>query len=378
MKILMLNYEFPPLGGGAGRATLNISRELVKLGHEVDIITSGYKKFKKFEKINGANVYKVKTHRKSIHEVGYLAMLEYVIKGWFLYRKLIKQNKYDVIHSFFSIPSGIIPYLGKILYKKDYIVSLRGTDVPGYDKTQFQLVQRLLEPLNIKIWKNAKSVVTLSSGLTALAKKSLEINYKTVYNGIDTQVFKFMNLPKKHKKFGLVTVSRLLKRKGIHHVLEALKELNDDQITLDIYGMGNYESELKTQVINLNLGKQVFFREYVENQKLYKTLNKHDAFILPSLTESFGLVLLEAMACGLPVIASSVGGIPEIVEDGINGVLVEPGNVSQIKEAIMKLKENPKLREKMQKANLKRVKTHFTWESVAKKYLKIYNQVIKT
>lgn len=374
MKILMLNYEFPPLGGGAGKATFNIAKELANLGHDVDVITSGYGEFRSFEEIFGIQVFKVKTHRRSIHDVGYFAMIEYVFKGWTLYKKLIRQNNYDIIHSFFSIPTGIIPYLGKILYGKDYIVSLRGSDVPGYDPTQFKLAHILLKSLNMKIWKNAKAIVALSNGLRKIAAKNTSKRIDVIYNGINQSNFCRKKQHKKTKIFKMVSVCRLLKRKGIQNVIKAMQQIDDKNILLDIYGTGNYEKKLQRIIAKTGMKDQVKLKGYVSNDKLCSILNKYDLFVHPSLTEALGNTFLEAMASGLPIIGSNVGGIPEVVIQGENGVLVEPNNVKMIKNGIIWMKKNPDVMKKMSSKNAKRIIEHFSWNRIAREYLKLYHE----
>jgi glycosyltransferase involved in cell wall biosynthesis len=373
MRILILNYEFPPLGGGAGRATLNIAKELVKQGHQVDIITSKYNDHTP-RKDSKATIYSVNTHRKSIHDVGLLAIVEYLVKGWFIYRKLVKKNDYDAIHAFFSIPTGIITYLGKKLYGKKYIVSLRGSDVPGYDPDMFPILQKMLIGLNRKIWKNAETVVANSNGLKKIAEQTEKMRFGVIHNAANTDLFKPANKKKQGKTLRLVTVCRILKRKGLQHVIQALKQIEQEDITLDIYGTGEYEEELKELVKEKQLQRKVLFHGFKPSKEIAKKLNEADVFIHPSLTEAFGMVFAEAMACGLPIIATRVGGIPEIVEDGKNGFLVKPGDVQGLKKAIQKLKGNPTLMKQMGKDSLKKVKERFSWEKVAQAYLKEYQK----
>ncbi len=375
MRILILNYEFPPLGGGAGRATCNIAKELIKKGHQVDIITSKYKQHTPRTETK-ARIFAVKTHRKSIHNVGLIAMVEYLFKGWFIYRKLIKQQNYDAIHTFFSIPTGIIPYIGKKLYGKEYIISLRGSDVPGYDPSMFPLLQKILVGLNRQIWKEATAVITNSKGLKKIAEKTEKMDFGVIYNAANTDIFKpIAKKQRKDKTLRLITVCRVLKRKGLQHVLQAIKEINREDITLDVYGTGDYEENLKELSKQYNLQEKVFFHGFKPSKEIAKKLNNADVFIHPSLTESFDMVFAEAMACGLPIIASSVGGIPEIVENGKNGILVKPADVEGIKKAILKLKKNPSLREQIEKNNLKKAKEQLSWKKVTQAYLKEYQKI---
>ncbi|VAW33849.1 hypothetical protein MNBD_DELTA03-1713, partial [hydrothermal vent metagenome] len=108
MKILLLNYEFPPMGGGAGNATYNIARELAKLGHHVDVLTSKIKPQKERETIAGFNVYRVSSWRKGIHDCGIRGAYSFLFFAGFKLQQLIRSNQYDILHYFFSLPTGLL------------------------------------------------------------------------------------------------------------------------------------------------------------------------------------------------------------------------------------------------------------------------------
>jgi glycosyltransferase involved in cell wall biosynthesis len=377
MKILMLNHEFPPMGGGAGRATFNIAKELYKMGHQVDILTSAYKNYTRDEVIDGVQIYRVQSKKKHILETDLVGILLYTIFGMNKFRKLLKQNDYDLTHSFFSIPAGIISLFGNKVYGIPYVVSLRGSDVPNYDPYKLNYIHKISKPLTKLIWKNAIKTVALSNGLKDIALKTdPTLNFAVVYNGIDTTIFKRLKRKNESENVKLICVARLLKRKGIHHLLLALSQMNLNNVELLIVGTGNFENELKGLSAKFNLNKTVSFFGYCNNYKLPELYSGADIFVLPSLTESFGIVFAEAMACGLPIIGTTAGGIPEVVRNGENGVLVPPGNVNKLKNALVKLINNNELRKKMGEKSIKIVQENFTWNKIAKDYLQIYEEVI--
>ena len=376
MKILMLNHEFPPVGGGAGRATFNIAKELHKMGHEVDILTSSYADHKQDEVIEGVRIYRVKSRKKQIFDTDLLGILIYTFFGTNKLRKLLRQKDYDLTHSFFSMPAGIISLIGKRVYGIPYIVSLRGSDVPNYDPYKLNYMHKISRQLTRLIWRNSKKTVALSHGLKDIALKTYPaLKFDVVYNGIDTTIFKNSKRSKKNDTVRLICVSRLLKRKGIHHLLLALSQMNLNRVELTIVGTGNFERNLKKLVMELNLNKNVSFYGYFDNNKLPELYNEADIFVLPSLTESFGIVFAEAMACGLPIIGTRAGGIPEVVRDGENGILVQPGNVDELKIALEKLIKNKELREKMGEKSVKIIQQNFTWNKIARDYLGIYQEI---
>ncbi|MDR4503209.1 MAG: glycosyltransferase family 4 protein [Candidatus Scalindua sp.] len=375
----MLNYEFPPMGGGAGSATYNIAKELVKMGHSVDVLTSKIENQKAKEVLDGINVFRVFSWRNSIHDCGLKGAYSYLFFAALKIRKLCKKNRYDVLHYFFSLPTGLLSLLPGIHRKIPYIVSLRGSDVPYYDtySRKVHVFHMILKPVNKYIWKRAKKIVALSWGLKLTAQRTApELHMEVIPNGVETDIFKPIDQEKYNSKnLNLITVSRLINRKGINHILEALSKLNDKKITLMVVGIGNYEKNLKDLCKKLMLNDVVTFHGYHPREKLSELYNKADVFILPSLAESFGLVFAEAMACRLPIIGGRTGGVPDLVKEE-NGILVEPGNIKEIQNAILEMRDNIGKRLLMGEANRKRVLNHYSWKYVAKRYFDIYQDTL--
>jgi len=176
----------------------------------------------------------------------------------------------------------------------------------------------------------------------------------------------------------LLFVGGIEPRKGLHYLIRALFLTNKD-VEVTIAGAGSlgrrYEAYLKNMIAKLNVQKQVKFLGIVDEKEKWKLYRFSDAFILPSIHEAFGLVILEAMSVGLPVIASNVGGIPEIIKDGYNGLLFEPRNPKDLAEKINTLLNDSEMRERISR-NAKRSAYGKTWDNVAKKYVEIYENLI--
>jgi len=377
MKLLLLNYEYPPLGGGAGRAMQSIAKQLVEMGHNVDIITSHFE-FTYNENVdNDVKVYSVPSLRKGIHDCGIRGAFTYVFFAYFKMLKLFRYKEYDIIHYYFSLPTAFLSLLPGKHRRVPYIISLRGSDVPNYDiyNKKLELLHKLCLPLTKLIWNRAQAVIAVTTSLkrTALLtcpQQSIDV----IPNGLDTNVFVPMPDAKRNdNKFRLITVSRLIERKGIQYVLKALSEINDNSVSLTIIGEGNYEDELRRMRDNLGLVDSVSFLGFRERTTIPSHLRQNDVFILLSLAEAFGNVIAEAMACGLPIIGTNEGGIPDLVGKE-NGILVEPGNVEQIKSAILAMKSNKEMRIKMGKTNTAKIEMQYKWEKVALAYNRIYEK----
>ena len=365
------------MGGGASNATFNIAKELVELGHSVDVLTSKLHGQSNEEVIHGFNVYRVFSWRKGIHDCGMRGAYTYVLNAYLKLRHLLRYKQYDICHYFFSLPTGLLTLLPGKHRDIPYIVSLRGSDVPNYDPSNkwVEVSHRFLKPLTRQIWKKAKYVIALSDGLRDLALMTVpDQEIRVIGNGIETDIF---TPRRKHRTSSnglhMIAVARLIKRKGLQYIMQALHELNDPSIKLLIIGSGNYEKQLMLFSESLGLNDLVTFYGYCPRKKLPLLYRESDVFILPSTAESFGIVFAEAMACGLPIIGGRVGGVPDLVKKQ-NGILVSPGNVQEIKNAILAFKNNAKMMKDMSKANRNRVCRYYTWKCIAKRYDEYYQK----
>jgi len=381
MRILLLNYEFPPAGGGAGFATMNIGRELVKSGFDVDVLTAVIDNESDGDIIDGMRVFRVPSWRKGLHDCGLSGAYSYAAFAALKRLKLHKSVKYDLEHYFFSLPTGAItltPFAGDM---PPYIVSLRGSDVPGYDpfNANVERLHKILRPVTLRIWRKAAAVVALSNALrdTALITAP-DIDIRVVPNGMDIGKFTAKQVDASRREdqpLRIVTVARLLERKGIQHLLEAIADPVPLNVSLKIIGTGSYEESLKRRTAELGLEDRVTFAGFINGNSLPEHYREADLFVLPSQTESFGLVFAEAMASGLPVIATKVGGIPELIRSGTEGILVNPASAGEIREALKYFDDNRDALVEMGSAGRRRIEEKYTWTRIAAAYAKIYQEV---
>lgn len=378
LNILIVNYEFPPLGGGAGKAAYNLARQLAFAGHRVDVLTSRMKGQRSLEKSDGITIHRVKSWRKGIHDCGFRGALTFLIFAIPKFLQITRHNTYDLIHYFFGLPTGFLALLPGTHRKIPYIISLRGSDVPGYDEynRNLQKAHRMALPLTKKIWRNARKIVAVTDSLKDKALHTLPtVEIDVVPNGVDELFLNFTDLRRQRNKgYQLISVARLIERKGIQDVLRALAELDDPDISLLIVGEGNYEDQLKKINRDLSLDGRVTFYGFCHPRLLPDLLKKTDAFILPSRVEAFGNVFAEAMACGLPVIGTDTGGIKDLIGND-NGILVKPGDIEMLKQAIASMKASKELNLKMGEANRKKIMENYRWENVTNQYISIYNNV---
>lgn len=282
-----------------------------------------------------------------------------------------RRKQFDVVHAHWLIPQGIV----QSFFKMPYLVTGHGGDVTS-------LNQGVLKALKRRCLQRAGAVTTVSQQLKQVIEeicpgKAVEI----MPMGCDTR--EFSPSYRKENFFGqngkpvVLFVGRLAEKKGVTYLIEAMKQVD---AMLVIVGDGPLRAQLEEQA--KPLGDKVQFLGAKTHDQLAEIYASADVFAAPSVqakdgdVEGFGLVFLEAMASGLPVVASRSGGIPYLVHDGENGLLVEPGNVEELAGAIRKMISMEDLRNVVCANGMERIQ-NFTYTSVGKKYIKLLENLIR-
>ena len=388
MRVLLLNYEFPPLGGGAGVATQALARGLASRGVVVDVITAGGRDECRSEVLWDGHgeeglltVYRVKCSRIGVHQAGMGGALSYLHQALPLVRARMRDERYDVVHVFFSLPTGaMLPFL--TLGDTPVVVSLRGSDVPGYDPHQKQLerAHRMLLPLTRWIWHRASRVVAVCESLGRLALRTdPDLRYSVIPNGVDLTRFRPSTRGRSRHggKIRCLAVARLVERKGLSDLIEAIASLERGRFELEILGSGPDERRLKDLAFRLGVSREVIFAGSVSRSEIAGRYRDADIFTLASREEAFGNVFAEALASGLPIVGSTVGGIPELVEHGRNGFLVPPREPRALAAAIRLLADNPELRSEIGRRNRVHAEANLSWTRMTTRYLSTYNGVLR-
>lgn len=375
LRILCLNYEYPPMGGGAGNATRCTASELARRGHVVHVLTSRLPAQPIVETVSSVTVCRVWSLRRSLHECGMLGAASYIASALVALIRLARTYDYDIYHFYFGLPTGILALYVHFVLRKPYVLALRGSDVPGYDYTKWYMrpLHAMLRPLSRFLWRTASSVTVLTKHLQELTHETApDLKSVIIGNGIDSERFPCKARDSRSARIRLISVCRLVSRKGLDFLIEAMQELKQDGIMLDLVGSGEEHERIAELIRSRDLGDHVRLTGYVASEHLYKYYHAADIFVLPSLSESFGQVLLEAMSCGLPIVASAVGGIPETVRHKTNGLLVPPKDPQALVEAIRWLAANPMQRARIGKFNAEQARERYAWRAIASKYEALY------
>ncbi len=317
--------QFPPHVGGVGVHIHTLSKRLVEMGHEVFVITYPHKEIKD---IDGIHV--IPTKGLNLKGVRGLMFKKNAKKAL---EKLIEKEGIDIIHGHYLFPAGAAAVeVGKKYNIKTYVTA-HGSDMFELYKNQSFMrssIKTVLEDADVVCAvSNALKHEIIATGVVGIANKT-----RISWNSVD--VNKFSNHPdvsfRVENKIGnkpiVLFVGNLIKRKNVDSLIEAKKISNCDYC-LVIVGDGPLFKDLKKKVEEENIHDVIFTGSRNDVERIIPSC---DVLVLPSFSESFGLVLIEALACGKPVIGSDVGGISEIITKDV-GLLVDPNDVVSIAKA---------------------------------------------
>lgn len=367
MRLLLINSEYSPIGGGAGNATAHIAQRLADMGHETIVVTSRYGQLSHREQSGNLTVHRIPSLRRKQDRSGALEQIIFVLSASFWTSGLVLRQRPNATLAFFGAPSGMIAILLKILFNIPYVVSLRGGDVPGFRPYDFENYHKVLSPFLHLIWKNASSVVANSKGLQALAHAfDSRFEIPIIPNGVDLNLYS--STERNERSPVILSVGRLVYQKGIDLGIQALAGLKHLDWQWHIVGDGPEMEALQALVNHHGLSDRVTFDGWQSREQLIQCYKQSNLFLFPSRHEGMPNAVLEAMASGLPVIASRIAGNEELVVQEKTGFLVESENINSLQVALRELLENPSLRTSMGAASRRRVEEFYSWENTARQY----------
>ena len=362
MRILMINYEYPPVGGGTANANYYFIKELAKYPEVfVDLVTVkpdpgiAVENFSK-----NIHLHKIGIRKKDLHHWTGPEMLAWCLRAYIYMKSLLKKNTYDICHCWNGWPPGFFGYLNR--KKVPYVIALRGNDVPGYEQRFRFLEKIILRDLSRTIWKHASVITANSEELARLAQNTLRCEIAIIPNGVDTDEFHPKKYQEIRKPLTLISTNRLGQRKGHIYLIQALRKVKGYRLIL--VGQGSEMETLKRE----SRGLDVEFRGYVEHADLNRELHRADIYISTSLVEGMSNATLEAMAAGLPIISTNVGGIGRMIDE--NGVMIQKiADADAIAEALDGYLKNPLLIPRHGKRS-RQLAEQMSWKSVIERYVR--------
>lgn len=380
-KILIINHEYPPVGGGAATVTEELLKRLVVNNIEVALLT-GEQPAGSMKKTDHAQfpIFRVKSGRQSVAKGSYREFVQFFIGSLFVLPKIRKQFRPDMVLAFFTIPGGLTALIQKWLYKTEYVVSIRGGDIPGFEmSTGLNFFHWLLRPVIRLVCLNAREVHVNSQRLKDLTEKLIpERDITVIPNGVRMPRVTFPER-RKSDKIQFLFVGRLSSQKNLPTFLKGFARLSPEcrkACNFTIVGDGPENKSLQTLVRNTGLTEQVTFTGWISREVLSEYYLNHQVLVLPSLDEGMSNTALEALAHGCALLSSERGAL--------NWSDTRLKNYWIVKEHLIPERWTERLEQIILHADIitedaiamhTYVKNQFAWEKLIPEYLQLFSRM---
>ncbi len=358
-------FYYPNKEGGAEIFAKELCERLAK-ENNVTMVTGKFsKELANDEEINGVKIVRVPMLMVQNLKLATF-LVSSVFEGW------KRRKEYDVVHGTMAFSSGTAAVLLKKLAGKRAVVTIQGGDMGDYKENSGKF-GGILKPIISWTLRNADVVHAVSNDLERKAKELGAKKIVVIPNGVDTE--KFSRKGNKREELGLenkkvvLSVSRLAHKNGIDTLIGAFGKVraNAPEAELLIIGKGEDEEKLKAMA-----GEGIRFLEPVPHEQLAEYYTASDVFCRPSRDEGFGIVFIEAMACGIVPVGTEVGGITDIIKNRENGLLVQPDDPKELADALLSVLNGESGREKMSDRATRDAKERFSWKSITHRIRELY------
>ena len=383
----MLTWEYPPrVVGGIARVVHDLSHRLIKDGHEVTVVTYKEGNVQDFEDDKGVKVYRVNNYMINPNNfIDWIMQLNFnlISKATEL---INKEGPFDVIHAH----DWLVAYAAKTLkdsFKIPVVSTIHATE-SGRNSGIHDEVQRYINDTEWMLTYESTEVIVNSNFMKSELQRLFGLPFEKInvipngvnlnlYNGVERD-YNFRRQYAADNEKIILYVGRLVYEKGIQNLIAAIPKVlnNYHDSKLIIAGKGGMIDELRDEVRRLNIENKVYFTGYLNLTQVTKMYKCADVAVFPSTYEPFGVVALEGMLSGTPVVVSDVGGLNEIVEHRVNGMKSYAGNPNSIADSILELLFNPELCANVAKAAKAKVKSQYNWNKIAQDTHFIYQKAI--
>jgi len=383
----MLSWEYPPrIIGGISRVVHDLSKRLTKDGHDVTVVTYRDGNVPYYEDDKGVKVYRIDNYMINPNN-----FIDWVMQMNFnmisKVNELIKQGeKFDVIHAH----DWLVAYAAKTLknsYNTPLVATIHATEA-GRNKGIYDETQRYINDTEWLLTYESSEVIVNSNFMKSDIQRLFGLPFEKInvvpnginlnsYNGIERD-YDFRRQYALDNEKIILFVGRMVNEKGIQHLISAMPKILEyyHDVKLIIAGDGGMLPELKSQVEALGLGNKVYFTGWLNAKQVPKMYKCADIAVFPSTYEPFGVVALEAMLAGVPIVTSDIGGFNEIVGHGLDGMKSYTGNSNSIADSVITLLYDSQLYDKIVRNAKAKVKDEYSWAKLAQDTYFVYQKAI--
>ena len=351
MRILVLNYEFPPIGGGGGRFSADLCRHLTRFGHDVRVQTARYRGLPARERREGYEIYRSWSGRSQAHTCPVPEM------AYFLAGNLVPTLRHaifwrpQVINVHFAVPTGVLAWIVRRTTGIPYVLSAQLGDVPGGVPVQTDHLFRWVKPFTVPIWREAAAATVPSAEIAELVQRAYGLSAHVIPNSVELEALNPLP-PQGHSPVRLVFVGRFSLQKNLGFLLEVLGKLRDLDWRLDLVGDGPVRGELEGMTRRDGLAPRVHFHGWVDPEAATAVMRESDILVMPSLSEGLPLVGLQALGLGLALATSDHRSFTDLVVEGVNGFTSPATDAEAFARRLRDLLANPPVLLAMKRASL--------------------------
>jgi glycosyltransferase involved in cell wall biosynthesis len=367
----------------------SLAQGLQKSGVAVKAVVPHQKGLKNYEKIEGVPLYRFHYMHSSLENLAYTGNMQEEVKGnilnrmiflfflfsyfWKAYR-VAKSFKIKIIHAHWWIPSGLVGVLVSSLLNKPLIITTHGSDIRLIPNSKFSIF------LAKFVFKKAEYITVVSNFLKERLVSELSLpaaKILVIPMPANPVKIKIIPLPEPKPKKLILCVARYTGQKKLEILLESLSLLKKDDLDFEaaFIGEGPEREKLVKKIEDFSLKEEVKLMKLMSQEELNRYYNLSDVVVLPSVNEGFGLVLVEAALCKKPVIGTNSGGIPDIIQDGVTGLLVPPEDSKALASAIKNVLKNGDLASRLSQSAYQQAWNKFSPQAITKRFLEVYDEL---
>jgi len=374
MRILVLNHEFPPVGGGGGRAAEDICRGLAKCGHEIKVLTAHINGLPRQEVRDGYTIVRLSSLRTQPYKASFLSLAAYVLAGLWIGRRLIRSFKPEVLHAHFAVPGGALAWALSRLSGIPYVLTVHLGDVPGGVPEKTRGWFRWIYPFTNRIWRDANRIVAVSEFTRQLALKKYSVKIQVIPNGVDLDAVQ-PNLVHLNEPPRIVFAGRFMAQKNPLQLVQTLSELKKLNWQCVMIGDGPLMQDVKRAVTAFNLDDRFQFTGWIDPQDVLHWFDSSDILFMPSRSEGLPVVGVQALAKGLAIVASHVGGFVDLVDNNKNGYLIRQEDGSEFSTSLLGLLSDSNRLLSFRNASLEKAR-YFEINQVVQQYENLFQSVL--
>ena len=372
MRILILNYEYPPLGGGAGVVSQYHAIGLAKIGHDVTVLTTWFEGEKEIEEVNNLKIIRLKSKRRYDYKSTPDEWISWISKSKKILKDYLNSHKHDFCFAHFALPGGEVAKFLKKRFNMPYAIISHGQDIPWFFPKQM-LKYHIITYFWIKqICKKADNLILLTDAMKQNADRFMgKYNDKNIIipNGCETSSF-YPDYKKRSKKFKIIFAGRLVAQKSPFVFLKALKLLKDkigNKFVVNIMGDGDLKEQMQQFVQKNGLKNEINFKGWVNKDEMLEEYQSAQVQVMSSAAEAMSIAALESLSVGVYLISTPVSGNTDIIKEGINGELF-PFENSKILAKKLEMYFNEKYTENYSVSDefLNNFRVNYDWENIVR------------